>query len=342
MAGFGIAAAIIVALMISAYYAAARRVAAPDNRHVSEKSFTFARSCITLAVALGIVAVIMTAIWTKQPTTADANYLGKPSWQNNLFAWHPVLMVCGFFLSQLNAIASWSFFSEHYTAKLMHVFWQIAGMSSMIAGLWAVWKHKIDTQSFNFTTAHSWLGIAAVALYIFTFLWGSLMASLTRCYPDSILRKAFDLKTGHKNLGILVLVFTTIAILTGIMDQLPQGVCNPNIKSYKSDAAQYYDDVPGSCRLTNGLSIVVAIAAGLAALAIAYRGDSFGFAKESATNAPSVSAAPLVAAAYPVSSSVYAVSASHPSPKGYEFVNLSFFLPNISRVESVHPESALG
>jgi uncharacterized membrane protein YozB (DUF420 family) len=217
-------------------------------------------------------------MWTSN-SNSDFFYLGIPNWQTNLLAWHPVLMVCGFFISQLGAIASWALLRDHFNAKLMHVFCQLAGMSTMIAGLWAIWKYKIDVQSFNYTTIHSWLGIVTVALYVLAFFWGSLMATLTRFYPDSILRKAFDLKNGHKNIGTIVLVMTVVSILTGVMDYLPQGSCIPDVTSYEQDAGQYYAQIPGSCKVAYGMAICVATAMILALSVIAFRGDSFGFMK---------------------------------------------------------------
>ncbi len=231
-----------------------------------------------IVLLFAFFTIIMMSMWTKN-SNSDYNYLGAPSWQSNLLAWHPVLMVCGFFVSQLGAIASWALMKDHYTAKLIHVACQLAGLSTVIAGLWAVWKYKIDMQTYNYTTIHSWIGISTIAIYVFTFLWGSLMAILTRFFPDSILRKAFDLKNAHKNLGILALFMTTMSIVSGVMDQLPQGSCNPNINNYEQDAGKYYAEIPGSCKVAYGMVMFVLIASIISMFGVAFRGDSFGFMK---------------------------------------------------------------
>lgn len=277
-AGFMIALSIGGVLVGGAYLVAMYRMSHPDNRYISEKTYTFSRVTNVIVLVFAFFAVIMMSMWTKK-SNSDYNYLDAPSWQDNLFAWHPVLMVCGFFVSQLGAIASWALFKDHFNAKITHVVCQLAGLSTMISGLWAVWEYKVDMQSYNYTTIHSWLGIATVAVYVFTFFWGSLMATLTRFFPDSILRKAFDLKNAHKNLGILALVMTTMSIWTGVMDQLPQGSCNPSLTTYEQDAGQYYAELPGSCKTAYGMAMFVLVASILSMFGIAYRGDSFGFMK---------------------------------------------------------------
>jgi hypothetical protein len=253
---------------------------AAEQLHESQKTYTFSRVGAGAAILLGLTALVLTRYWAQNKTNGDMMYLGVPSWTNNLFAWHPVLMTAGFFVAQLFALAAWSFFSvafTHYNAKLMHVFWQVVALSTMIAGLWAVWRYKMDNQLQSFTTTHSWIGIATVALYGYTFAWGSFMAILTRFYPDSILRKAFDLKGAHKNLGLACLFLTAMCVLTGVMDQLPQGLCNATSSVHIADAAASYPHTPDSCRVANGLSMVTLIATVLGFFIVMYRGDSFGF-----------------------------------------------------------------
>ena len=283
---------LIVAIMLyGAYRWAMYRIESPaDDRHISLKPVTASRIAAVLSLALCVAAIVLVSHLTKEPTAQDTNLLGKPSWKENLFAWHPVLMVAGFFVSQIGAVASWALLGDHFTAKILHVVCQCAGFATMFAGLWAVWEYKSDVQSYHFATTHAWLGIAAVALFTFTFGFGSLMATLTRFRPESVLRKAFDLKSAHKFLGSWSLTLTTIAVLTGVMDLMPSGTCSPN-RAYNADAAALYTTAATSCRVANGLSVVVFIAAGLAALSIAYRGDSFGFTLKAAAKPEPVSAA---------------------------------------------------
>ena len=51
------------------------------------------------------------------------------------------------------------------------------------------------------------------------------MGVLTAFYPESIFRKAFDLCRIHRVIGLSSLGMTTHAIISGVMDALPTGMC---------------------------------------------------------------------------------------------------------------------
>ena len=50
------------------------------------------------------------------------------------------------------------------------------------------------------------------------------MGILTMVSPANRLRDAFDLRRVHRALGLTALGLTVLAVLTGIMDRLPQGM----------------------------------------------------------------------------------------------------------------------
>ena len=56
-----------------------------------------------VAVFMAIITMALVSGWAKNPdyTATAIGYLGQPSWDLNVFAWHPVLMVGGFFFSQV-------------------------------------------------------------------------------------------------------------------------------------------------------------------------------------------------------------------------------------------------
>jgi hypothetical protein len=60
-----------------------------------------------------------------------------PSWKTHIFSWHPVLMVCGFFFSQVFAITAWGLFPSRNRRfeEFSHVFWQLAACGTLISGL---------------------------------------------------------------------------------------------------------------------------------------------------------------------------------------------------------------
>ena len=170
------------------------------NRH------TLAKLPVLPAIALALTSVGLVAAWA-QHTSSSANgtFLGVPSWSTNLFAWHPVLMVGGFFAAQVIAISLWSLDSQasaatapsnrgsfgmisapaHYYSestyqqaapspriKLLHVFFQCAALATLIAGLAAIVRSTLKESAPSLTTMHSWYGVAAVAVFGTNFLFG--------------------------------------------------------------------------------------------------------------------------------------------------------------------------
>lgn len=288
----------IIALAVSVAYLYARHTVDnpdPEPKHISEVTYTAARLYEGAALLLAAICIGLVSNWAKEPTTADGGFLGIPSWETNIFAWHPILMTAGFYCAQIFAICAWSFWSDHYSAKLCHVFFQIAGLASMIAGLWAVVKYKLDGEMAGFVSMHSWVGIAAISMYGFNFAWGSVMALLTRFHPNSIFRKVYNLKEHHKTIGLMALWMTTMSVLTGIMDQISCYVSlPPGAQDY--DPAMYYTDLSESCKVANGLGVVVMVSTILVYLGITYRGDSFGFTKKKASAEPAKELPPVVQA----------------------------------------------
>jgi hypothetical protein len=55
----------------------------------------------------------------------------------------------------------------------MHGLLQVAAMSAMIAGLYAIVRHMSSSKAPSLTTMHSWVGVASVAVYGVAMLWGA-------------------------------------------------------------------------------------------------------------------------------------------------------------------------
>ena len=96
-----------------------------------------------IACGLSLASLISVAKWAKEndysSSDGDTNYLGSLDWKNNIFAWHPVLMVGGFFVAQVLAPAMWVFFPEaqRMYAKGLHVLLQTGGVITVALGLYA-------------------------------------------------------------------------------------------------------------------------------------------------------------------------------------------------------------
>lgn len=230
------------------------------------------------SVCLGVISIILVSTWAQNNNTSTQSYyLGVPIWVNNanILAWHPVLMVAGFFFCQVVAICVWSIFTDRLIAKLNHIFFQIAALVTMSFGLAAIVKYKFDKKEASLVSMHSWIGVAAISLYGVNFVWGFVMASLTKFHPDSVFRRVFDLGFIHKVIGASAFNLTAASILTGITDYIPWTSCNyiTNGVTYGGDSnpAENYGMLPQACQIANGLGITVAVIAILIAFTSAIR-----------------------------------------------------------------------
>ena len=179
------------------------------------------------ACIIGIVALILVSLWATNPKdSGDESYLGVPTTlmgypgSENVFAWHPILMVGGFFVGQVLAINTWSIIPDHMASKILHVLWQSAALACMIAGLTAVVKEKFNDKDPSLTTLHSWIGICGIVMFCINYLIGSFMALFTSYLPsDAKLRSSVDWLIMHRFFGLSALSISGGAILLGIMEE---------------------------------------------------------------------------------------------------------------------------
>ena len=66
-----------------------------------------------VAVFMAIITTALVSAWAKNPdySGTEETYLGQPDWDLNVFVWHPVLMVAGFFFSQVRIVKT---FRQHF------------------------------------------------------------------------------------------------------------------------------------------------------------------------------------------------------------------------------------
>jgi len=194
--------------------------------------FVFSSCLAITACAIGLVALILVTQWATNPTNPnDQSYIGVPTTllgypgSENVFAWHPILMVGGFFFGQVLAINTWSILPNLTAAKILHVLWLTTAACCMIAGLTAVVKDQFVNKAPSLTSMHSWIGICGVAMFCMNYLSGSFMAMLTSCLPDSKIRTSIDWLTIHRFLGLSALGISSSAIYLGVMDQFGMYKC---------------------------------------------------------------------------------------------------------------------
>ncbi len=179
------------------------------------------------ACIVGIAALILVSFWATNPKdSADKSYLGVPTTligypgSENVFAWHPVLMVGGFFVGQVLAINTWSIIPDHTAGKILHVLWQSAALACMIAGLTAVVKEKFNDKDPSLTTLHSWIGICGIVMFCTNYLIDSFMALITSYLPsEAKLRSSVAWLTMHRFFGLSALSISAGTIFLGIMEE---------------------------------------------------------------------------------------------------------------------------
>jgi cytochrome b-561 len=132
------------------------------------------------ALLLTCAAIGLVSAWAQNGNTdRETGFLGTPNWRDNTLAWHVLLMVGGFFCAQVAAVCCWSLIPSPSQPtpcslpKAMHGLLQVAAMSAMIAGLYAIVRHMFQSKAPSLTTMHSWVGVASIAVYGVAMLWGA-------------------------------------------------------------------------------------------------------------------------------------------------------------------------
>ena len=224
-----------------------------------------------LATLLGVGAIVLVALWatdndTTGPEVNQFGFLGTPDWDSNIFAWHPVLLVAGFFFSQILALLSWSVFSDHSLAKKVHATLQTCALCTLVSGIWAIeeYKDKKTIPSPSFTSMHSWIGLGATVMFSVTYTFGLTMALLTQFFPQSRLRSILDLRAIHRRLGMISLILTTSAIVSGVVNQFGKHGCDSNSNGN-------YQSIHTSCKLANGMGLLVLASTGVSVMCIVFR-----------------------------------------------------------------------
>eukprot|EP01034_Spumella_vulgaris_P027320 gene27320-34019_t len=232
----------------------------------------------------GICAVTSLALVSVWASVDEANYLHKASWKHNLFAWHPVLMVAGFFFSQSIAILSWGWpivevaqLQESSLScslrKLSHVIWQTTAFTTLIVALYAIFKTKQLQSVTNLSSLHSWVGITVASAFAFNYLGGMAFELVKRLSRDGQHRTLESMvpyvRAFHKTTGVLLYGVSAMAILTGI--SIFQGhSCQRTITTPDTNPAEHYDLLlPSGCKIANGLGISVLVTALLVLLSVA-------------------------------------------------------------------------
>ncbi|XP_029366681.1 lysosomal membrane ascorbate-dependent ferrireductase CYB561A3 isoform X3 [Echeneis naucrates] len=212
--------------------------------------------CFLLCVGLGLACIICVCVW-------NSHWRGGFAWDGTAqqFNWHPVLMVTG--LVVVYGIAAvlyripltWG--QNKLPWKLLHAALMFITLVLSIVGLCAVFDFHNANNISNLYSLHSWIGIAATALFALQWVVG-VAGFLLPCSPVS-LRKL--LKPVHVWMGGSILSLSIVACISGINEKLffvLKGTIN---------GTQPYSKLPLEALLGNSLGVLI-VAFGLVVLRI--------------------------------------------------------------------------
>ncbi|TWW60866.1 lysosomal membrane ascorbate-dependent ferrireductase CYB561A3 isoform X1 [Takifugu flavidus] len=209
-----------------------------------------------LLLGLGVACMTCVCYWITQ-------WRGGFAWDgtHQQFNWHPALMVTGLVVFYgygavlYRVPLTWG--QNKLPWKLLHATLMLLALLLSIVGLCAVFGFHYAENIPNVYSLHSWIGIAATALFALQWVVGAV-AFLLPCSPTS-LRKL--LKPAHVWLGGSILSLSIMACISGINEKLffaLKGGAN-------SSAA--YSSLPPEAVFANSLGVLI-VAFGLVVLLI--------------------------------------------------------------------------
>lgn len=210
-----------------------------------------------LGLVFAVISLVLVLVWKTDTDESREPYSATG---------HARYMVAMFFCCQVLALCAWSLCPAPHQAvgKGVHVLFQSLALIGMALGLWKIIQQKLDSETPQLTTLHSWLGIAAVATFCANYIWGSGMGMLKVLYPESSLHKAGRVMYLHRAVGLTALGLTMLAIETGVMGLLGGGRCYYSTydgsNGRDTNPAANYEDLPEECKVGNGLGITVILA----------------------------------------------------------------------------------
>nr|XP_020455070.1 cytochrome b ascorbate-dependent protein 3 isoform X2 [Monopterus albus] len=212
--------------------------------------------CYLLCLGLGLACVVCVCVWNKQ-------WRGGFAWDGTAlqFNWHPVLMVTGLVVVYgIGAVLyriplTWG--QNKLPWKLLHAALMLIALVLSIVGLCAVFDFHNAKNTPNLYSLHSWIGIAATALFAMQWVVG--VAGFLLPWSPASLRKL--LKPIHVWLGGSILVLSIAACISGINEKL--------FFVLKGDAngTQPYTNLPPEAQLGNALGVLI-VAFGLVVLKV--------------------------------------------------------------------------
>jgi hypothetical protein len=233
-----------------------------------------------LGLLLSVLAMGLVAGWASQDGGEKDPYgwLSKPNWGAEggggvaKLSWHPVLMVGGFFLSQVHVVAVWTFAPEAASTvrKFFLWFFRFAALACFVGAMCAVVNFKLQNKMDALISMHSWIGVCAFIAFGCSFCWGfvaDFVGSIAKQWEVN-----YDVEYLHKFMSIAALALTCTAVCSGIVNYLGQGKCDfiSGTDSTQENPAYYYAHYPNSCKIAYGCGLAVVGATMTALVGITY------------------------------------------------------------------------
>jgi len=212
--------------------------------------------CLKIASILCFVVSFMVVIWANSP--AEIKGLNGLFTENNIFAWHPVLMVLGMVVCYSQAILAYRAFPlGKPTNKLLHLIFQSLAIILVLAGIWAVVKFHNDKLIANLYSTHSWLGLATLILFFQNYILGFITFWLPFATPPQ--RRSY--LPSHVYLGVITYFFAVLAVETGIAEKNAWLGCGYQITEPDLNPISHYWDIPYGCQISNWMAILILVLA---------------------------------------------------------------------------------
>ncbi|XP_047446912.1 lysosomal membrane ascorbate-dependent ferrireductase CYB561A3 isoform X2 [Mugil cephalus] len=210
------------------------------------RSIVLFYACYLLCLCLSVACVACVCVWSR-------HWRGGFAWDGTAlqFNWHPVLMVTGLVVVYGNGAVlyrvplTWG--QNKLPWKLLHAALMLLSLILSIVGLCAVFDFHNAQNIANLYSLHSWIGIAAMALFAMQWVAG-LAVFLLPCSPIS-LRKL--LKPVHVWLGGSILSLSIAACISGINEKLFF------VLKGKTNGTQPYTSLPSEALLGNSLGVLI-------------------------------------------------------------------------------------
>ena len=193
---------------------------------------------LVLGRLFALTSVVLVVIWANSKDT-DKKYLGGLDWGDNVFNWHPVLMVTG-----VLCFTGWSITAyrnkmfSYKTSRHLHMCFHLGAKLCLTVGLRAVWESKDKEKHVHVSSLHSWLGLTTTVLLFqndilggVTFLLPHISAHIKKIYIPY-----------HIFFGKIAFVMAVVTIETGRLLHAPPPRTISNLPSHPFQHIHNYFD----------------------------------------------------------------------------------------------------